>query len=628
MASTVPSPTFNRLAFGQAITGERHGLHSVDLRSKSDIASRAAVLRALERVLESEVFRQSIRLSQFLRFTVAQTLQGLGGNLKEYTIATEVYGRKPDFDPGQDTIVRSEARRLRRKLKEYYESDGKDDDVVITFNPGSYIPVSRWRANLAKPSHLPARPLRNFWACEDEVQVVVKPFLSHAGDPQASALAFGVADEILYRLMRITGIRVVWRSVAEQNAEDSGFQIIVDGTVWTLKGRLRVTARVTTADGLILWSQRFDAGSEGETSITFSDLVAASIVTRISPSGAMARGYASADSYLFYSEALAAEALLEAGSISSINAALQRFEGLTAKAPGYARAHSGLAQCCVALSQCGFDRSAEINVKGKQACLAAFSADPCATTAHSAMGCLLAQEWKWKDAEDRFRTALRLSDYHIAHRQYSEFLLAQKQFDGAWKHLQVADETDPFSTWQKLSKARFLYYSRWQGEANQYYWWLEQQGPMPFEVRVLQALTEIQRGERTKTKALAEEIHKAGVAACPVYLAWAAELLALCDEKDVARSLVANARMLENAAPISCFRKASLALSLKDRTAGLKFLEESWRHREPELLWVGTDPRFDDLRGEPEFLAICKSVFHSEAAQAPERETVQESLTR
>jgi hypothetical protein len=51
--------------------------------------------------------------------------------VKEYLIGTEVYERKPPYHPGEDSIVRSEARRLRRKLKEYYESDGKDDPVLI-----------------------------------------------------------------------------------------------------------------------------------------------------------------------------------------------------------------------------------------------------------------------------------------------------------------------------------------------------------------------------------------------------------------------------------------------------------------------------------------------------------------
>jgi hypothetical protein len=63
--------------------------------------------------------------------------------LKEYLIGTEVYDRRPPYHPNMDSIVRGEARRLRSKLKEYYESIGKDDPVVIYYRLGSYVPVFR-----------------------------------------------------------------------------------------------------------------------------------------------------------------------------------------------------------------------------------------------------------------------------------------------------------------------------------------------------------------------------------------------------------------------------------------------------------------------------------------------------
>jgi hypothetical protein len=53
---------------------------------------------------------------------VEHAIGGTGEGLKEYIIGTEVYDRKPPYHPSQDSIVRTEARRLRTKLKEYYES--------------------------------------------------------------------------------------------------------------------------------------------------------------------------------------------------------------------------------------------------------------------------------------------------------------------------------------------------------------------------------------------------------------------------------------------------------------------------------------------------------------------------
>jgi hypothetical protein len=104
-----------------------------------------AVRKELSRILESSVFVQSDRLGRFLRYTVETTLAGNAEVLKEYLIGTEVYERKPPYHPCVDSIVRSEARRLRCKLKEYYESVGKNDSVFIYYRPGSYVPAFRRR---------------------------------------------------------------------------------------------------------------------------------------------------------------------------------------------------------------------------------------------------------------------------------------------------------------------------------------------------------------------------------------------------------------------------------------------------------------------------------------------------
>lgn len=68
--------------------------------------------------------------------------QGETDKLHEYEIATEVFGRsKTTFNPGEDAIVRVEAHRLRKRLKEYYEGEGKDHAIHISIPPGSYVLV-------------------------------------------------------------------------------------------------------------------------------------------------------------------------------------------------------------------------------------------------------------------------------------------------------------------------------------------------------------------------------------------------------------------------------------------------------------------------------------------------------
>jgi hypothetical protein len=105
--------------------------------------AREAVRDELSRILGSSIFVQSGRLCRFLRYTVETTLAGGAESLKEYSIGTEVYERKPPYHPSTDSIVRGEARRLRNKLRQYYESAGKNDPVFIYYRTGSYVPAFR-----------------------------------------------------------------------------------------------------------------------------------------------------------------------------------------------------------------------------------------------------------------------------------------------------------------------------------------------------------------------------------------------------------------------------------------------------------------------------------------------------
>jgi hypothetical protein len=92
------------------------------------------------RILASPSFRNAPLLQKFLDFITAKSTDGHVEDLGEYTIATQVFGRPQDFDPASDTIVRTQAYRLRTKLKEYYETEGKADSLIIEIPKGHYVP--------------------------------------------------------------------------------------------------------------------------------------------------------------------------------------------------------------------------------------------------------------------------------------------------------------------------------------------------------------------------------------------------------------------------------------------------------------------------------------------------------
>jgi tetratricopeptide (TPR) repeat protein len=119
-----------------------------------------AARRQLERLLENKLFARSEQLSRLLRFLVERHLEGRDQEIKESVIGVEVFGRDPDYNPKFDPIVRTEARRLRARLNEYYESEGKHDVVRIDLPKGGYVPVVQGAAGQQATSTGEARAPR------------------------------------------------------------------------------------------------------------------------------------------------------------------------------------------------------------------------------------------------------------------------------------------------------------------------------------------------------------------------------------------------------------------------------------------------------------------------------------
>ena len=100
------------------------------------------VIRAeLEAVLTSDAFVRAPSLAQFLRYVCQKALSGEAGQIKEYNIAVEAFGRQPSFDQKEDAIVRVEAHRLRKRLKQYYEGEGLNHRILIVIPSGQYAPI-------------------------------------------------------------------------------------------------------------------------------------------------------------------------------------------------------------------------------------------------------------------------------------------------------------------------------------------------------------------------------------------------------------------------------------------------------------------------------------------------------
>jgi hypothetical protein len=94
----------------------------------------------VHRIIHSTTFRNALTLQQLFQFLADKAIAGAKEGLKEYTIGVEAFGRKQDFDPKTDPIVRVQIHRLRQKLKEYYDAEGSHDPILIEIPKGHYLP--------------------------------------------------------------------------------------------------------------------------------------------------------------------------------------------------------------------------------------------------------------------------------------------------------------------------------------------------------------------------------------------------------------------------------------------------------------------------------------------------------
>jgi len=217
------------------------------------------VRQQLSRVLASKTFSQVERLKRFVSFIVDETVSGRGGDLKEYVIGVQVFGKEPSFDPRTDPIVRVQARRLRTRLARYYRDEGNGDELIIDLPKGGYAPVFRVRdePSMAKRSLTATMVSRNTVAV-----------MALADDSPGATLDYfcrGLRDEIVRALTSIKALRVLAvrgdQPAAEPLESDpSGAALIITGGVRSARDRVRVTIHlVDGASGFYLWSESADA---------------------------------------------------------------------------------------------------------------------------------------------------------------------------------------------------------------------------------------------------------------------------------------------------------------------------------------------------------------------------------
>jgi serine/threonine-protein kinase len=403
----------------------------------------------LSRIEASAVFRNSARLRKLLCHTVKKAQQGHCQELKESVLGVVVFGRPPGFDSDAHSIVRVEFARLRKKLEEYYRTEGMCDALRITYPKGTYIP----QFDLCPESQPGSGERFNLGS------LAVLPLVSRGSDDDES-FADGLTDELITSLSRVSGLKVVARtsSFAFRNQTTDIREIgrvlnvstVLEGTVRRNRDVVRVHVQLAAVkDGCQLWAQKYERRLTDIFAV--QDEIADAILKALRielPRTAPLHKPQRPGQIAAYELYLKGRYWWPRWNPGALRHAAAFFEQALDIDPTYAAAHSGLADCLFLQGFYGYGRPRTTMAAAEANARKALELDPMLAEAYCSLG-MIENSWNWNTDACRtaFERCLALNPgYALAKAKFgTSYLTPLARFDEAFDCILQALELDPLS---------------------------------------------------------------------------------------------------------------------------------------------------------------------------------------
>jgi TolB-like protein/Tfp pilus assembly protein PilF len=597
----------------------------------------------LGKVLASSDFASAPRLQQFLRFVVEETLDGRADEIKESVVALHVFGRRSDFDPQSDSVVRVHATHLRRRLHDYYAGSGRLDEVVIEVPKGSYLPVFRWadggaasapqsrrvsRWTLAAAAGILAVLVAGAWwlaratVHHTDPSVAVLP-MANLGGPELDRLCQGFTEDLTTELARLPQLRVIARTSAGQfRAQDGdvreignrlGVANVLEGSVRQESGTIRFTVQlIDTRSRYHIWSQAYERDAKdvlaAETEVT--RLIAAAAagslgISDLSPIAPAHQPSAEARDLFWRARYLRAEKL----NTEAWMQAAGLLEQAVRSDPQYTDAWAALASLTANMAFHTIGAFEERTARAREAAARTIELDPRNPDAHLALAEIeWLQDRDWPAAERSFRRVIDLNpSFAPGHGSFAIALLSRGRFDQALAQLDTAVQLNPLPYVVSTDRATVLYVARRYDESIA-------RGRQVLAIDPNFWFAHIGIGSCLRAKGrYAEAIQEYRLVpeedrdAAAGYLGNA---LALAGQRDEAQALLRK-MLSEDSGPDEgngWVHTSYIQVGLGDKAGALTSLQNSYTHHETDVNFIGVDPIFDSLRNEPRFQALLKKL--------------------
>ncbi len=569
----------------------------------------------MNHILASPEFRRSTRLQRFLRFGVERSLAGEIDQIKEYIVGREVFDRGPDYDPNLDSIVRVEAQRLRRKLREYYQTHGRKDPILITFPSGGYVPAFA-RVAMPEPAPVAGEAERVVTLARPNPRTVaVFPFLNLSPEPEQEYFCDGITEDVINAIASIPKLQVIGRTSLFalkriENPHEIGIRLgagtIIEGTVRKAGELLRVSARITDSPSRrVRWSQVFDRKTSDVFSIENEIARSIAHALRAVWQPEWIHKAPSTEAYVLY---LKGRQAWNQMSQQGYQSAIEQFSRAISLCPDFAAPYAGLADVHTWLALWGMMRPRDALPRCKHAALEALRLDPASAQAHSSLAAAkFFFDWDWQESMVLSKRALDLQPSYLDGLHiYGTCLFFLGRFEEARAFLEPAVQLDPLSFRMNRTLGTLCYL---QGRADEAERWLEAAialEPDSAESHYLLARLHLQQ---RRYDAACDAVRKYQKDPSNT-LAWGIFGVALARKGDKIGALSTVERLAEMSSVgyVDPLASALVHVALGNFDAALKCLGNSLEERSPHALLLNVDPLFDEIRSDPRFQNLVSSL--------------------
>ena len=452
--------------------------------------------------------------------------------------------------------------------------------------------------------------------------VAVLPFESLSAESSDDHFSRGVSEEIGDALARVRNLRVVARasrlpieikSDLQAVGRQLGVGALVEGSVRRAGENVRVAARlVQTSDGRQLWSESYTRKLEDvfAVQVEIAQTVARALEVELlgqSFTPVVTDPGVSLDAHELY---LRARHAWNKRTEEQFNLSIEYFTQAIDRAPGFARAHAGLADTLVTVALYGTREPKKTVPLAEDAAHEALSLDPTLAEAHAALGCTLAiYDWNWQAAERQFQRSMALNPgYATAPHWYAmQVLTPLGRFDEALDQLHLAGQLDPVTPAVAASPGSVLYAARRFDESVKWNEKMMKSEPQFFPIYHFLGQSLLQLGEHLLAINAFERALSLSGGSLEL-VASLAHARAITGDRKGAEELLASLEKSEKRRYVSPCWLAQVHLGLGNRERSLSLLEQGLTERAAEMSLLGVRPIFDHLRGEPRFNAIIDAV--------------------